>query len=215
VSAAEVLTPVEWEWPEQPELSFDPDRHEYRWKGQLIPSCTGILRSAGLVNFDGVHPKTLQDKADLGQVVHEATALWEVDNLDDSQLTEYERGYFQAYVNFFEQRKPIWLWRERPASAELHGMRYGFTADRVGWLDGELTVAEIKCTCKVEKSHGPQLAAQAAGIPLPKSVFYPNGIQRWEIHLAPDATYKPVPFTKPTDLSAFKWALALEYWKRS
>ena len=49
-------------------LTFDAEKHEYRWNGQLVPGVTSILEP--LTDFSFVPPDVLRAAQDFGTAVH-------------------------------------------------------------------------------------------------------------------------------------------------
>lgn len=82
------------------DLTFEPERHEYRWKGQLVPGVTSILQDAKLIDYSGI-PRRILDKASArGTYVHKMLELYDLGTLDEEQLPAEYRGYLDAYRDF-------------------------------------------------------------------------------------------------------------------
>jgi hypothetical protein len=60
-------------------FTFDPIEHVYRFKGEKVPSVTGII--SDLSDFSGIPPWILQNKANLGTEFHRIIKLHWLDNL--------------------------------------------------------------------------------------------------------------------------------------
>ena len=85
---------------------FDPEKHEYRLGGNVIPSVTQVIKSCGLIRFDDVPTETLIHKAKIGKAVHLACEYYDKKELDS--VPESYSGYVEAYKSFIAQFMPIW-----------------------------------------------------------------------------------------------------------
>lgn len=124
-------------------LTFNPENHEYRLDGVVIPSVTQILKSAGLSNFDGVSQELLERNARFGTAVHKAIELKCQGNLDESTVDEALIPYINAFELFMDTYgfKP-----ERHEVCDYHpNYRFGYTIDAIGTTaDGKKAVVDIK-----------------------------------------------------------------------
>lgn len=126
-----------------PELKFNPENHEYRLDGVVIPSVTQILKSAGLSSFDGVPQELLERNARFGTAVHKAVELTCQGNLDNSTVDPVLVPYLEAWELFAE------CYGFKSEKQEVVGYhptyRYGYTIDAIGTLpDGKKALVDIK-----------------------------------------------------------------------
>lgn len=79
-----------------PELEFDQDSHTYRFRDQVLPSVTGILKEEGFINTDWF--------TDYGRIrgtfVHKARHLDDLDELDESTVDDTLMPYLSAWRKF-------------------------------------------------------------------------------------------------------------------
>jgi hypothetical protein len=211
-------------------FSFDPATHSYAVAGfGVVPSVTQVLQSVKIgPDFEPTHHRcpncgthlvkttvdaeTLKRKCDLGLLVHEAcVVLDEGDDLDWDRLGPAE-PYVRGYRKFIIDTRFRATMLEYQTVACLNGMYYGMKLDREGLLNGQPHVVEIKTPEKAEPSWGVQLAAYALGLPRP--VLPPFRYQRLVVNLRPNGTYRLISYDDPGDEEVFKYALAMNYWKR-
>lgn len=121
-----------------PELTFNPERHEYRIDGVVVPSVTQILTEAGLI--DG---QFYTEESQLrGRTVHIITALDDQGMLNESLVpTEYQ-GYLNAWRLFKADTKcEILSIEERVCNLTL---RYAGTTDRRIRWSGPEHIVDLK-----------------------------------------------------------------------
>lgn len=114
------------------------DDHEYFVDGVRKPGVSEILEDVGLID------KTwYNDHACLrGTYVHKAVEIYHTSILDFSSLDDEIKPYFRAYVQFVQKTRFKPLLVERM----YHEPTYDYcgTPDLVGYVNGELTVIDIK-----------------------------------------------------------------------
>src|SRR5690606_20318453 len=80
------------------DLIFEPDNHEYRHRGVVVPSVTQILGS--LVDMSAIPQDKLEYARARGQAVHLACELYDQDDLDMASLDEVIVPYLEAWIKF-------------------------------------------------------------------------------------------------------------------
>lgn len=138
-------------------LTFDPDRHEYRFAGQVVPSVTQIL--APLTDLSLVDEDVLRRAKLFGTAVHLACELHDRGTLNESALDPNLRPYLQAWRSFCADHGA--LWQHVEARVYHPTLRYAGTLDRQGQVDGFPSIVDIKSGSSLYPSVGPQLAAYA------------------------------------------------------
>lgn len=225
-----------------PELSeikfeFDNEAHRYSERGEILPHCTGMLETLGIIDYFGTPSITLERKALLGSLVHEATQYMDLDGLStdlsigmvyDSALEQCDHygitkvdmhPYVVAYDRFRLESGFVPRLVEHRMIAEVSGMRYGMQVDREGLLAKLPTIIDLKCTHQREKSWPVQLAGYALGLPRGEN------IPRWErvaLWLRPDSTYQICPggrdrsdrILERRDEEVFLAALRCAWWRK-
>lgn len=82
-------------------FTFDEDKHIYRYKGEIVPSVTGIIKE--LSDFSGIPPWILENKSKLGTEFHRIIKLhW----LDDLIYSSIDQRLVPAFDTFLEWSAP-------------------------------------------------------------------------------------------------------------
>lgn len=193
-------------------LAFDADTHRYTFQGKPYPSVTRVLNL--LDTFSKVDPELLDFAAARGRAIHEATALDDLNDLDDASLDPQIAPYMEAWRKFkAESGYSPWA-IELPV---VHGrFEYAGTLDRVAEINGKMAILDLKSGL-IPITAGPQLAAyreaydwlvSAALVPRPPEM--PK--LRFVVQLRPDGSYRLEKFTSPEDFGVFRNALELRRW---
>jgi hypothetical protein len=183
-------------------LTFDEASHTYRFGGHVVPGVTSIL--APLTDFSKVPPAVLEAASQFGKAVHLACELDDELLLDEDQLDPALAPYLAAWRKFCEEHRVEWYEIELPVYHPT--MRYAGTPDRIGMVDGQPSVVDIKTTAALYPSVGPQLAAYAEAKNLgPRA-------KRIAVQLKADGTYVAKTYTDPTDWPVFCSLLTLRNW---
>lgn len=132
-------------------LRFDEGTHVYTYKGVQIPNVSAIIRP--LMNFNGVDPAVLQQAAERGTRVHEATLALD---FGEHEVDADIAGYVNAYAAFKrDYRVKDWTCYEKA----LTDGTYAGTLDRLGKISGRWVVLDIKSGQFNRLQHFAQLAA--------------------------------------------------------
>lgn len=182
-------------------LTFDEAAHEYRFKGVVVPSVTQILQQ--VTDFSGIPASILERKRQLGVAVHLACELYDENDLDEDSLSDDVRSYFNGWVKFRNEHKPIIEMSEQRVYNALH--RYAGTLDRVLTIDGARGVYDIKTSATLGDAVGLQLAAYDMALGKDK-------LKRFAVQLKPDGTYKLQEYKKPDDYAVFTALLTVHNW---
>ena len=186
-------------------LTFDPDKHEYRWNNVIVPSVTQIL--SPMLDFSMVNPEVLKRAQELGTAVHRATELYDKDDLDIDSLSDELKPYLSGWIRFKNECS------FEPATIEsrlfhpLHG--YSGTSDRTGLVRGRMAVLDIKKMA----TPGPVIGMQLSAYQALHSLDGPKILDRYALGLRPDGTYRMVPYKDPLDFPAFLSLLTLRNWR--
>ena len=124
---------------------FDEDNHQYTVNGKKVPSVSRILRPLTDIIYGPIDPEVLRQAADFGTAVHACTELFDLDELDESSVTDAWRPYLDAYVLWKEKTKPEILHIED----RLGCAKYSGTLDRICRIDGELWIIDLKTTAQI------------------------------------------------------------------
>jgi hypothetical protein len=151
------------------------DARFYYAEGSFFPSVTTILEAYPKdaayfkwIKEVGTDADTIRDEAGRrGSVVHDLTERYdngeEVSLLNingNLQFKMSEWSMFERYVDFVTRFKPDYIMNEQNFVSPALG--YAGTIDRLAWLDGKLTLIDIKTSNNIHDSYWLQLAAYAA-----------------------------------------------------
>lgn len=177
-------------------LEFDEVKHEYRLDGQLLPSVTQIIR---FLNYDTAENAKawLRDAAGIrGSKIHAYCEDIDYGALPD-RIDWDCIGYVDAYKAFLRDYRPEWLYVEQKLGSLALG--YAGTIDRIGLIDGVVTIVDLKTGSKVNKA---TLTAQLIGY---QELCLDNGLihrlpNLLGLQLKKDGTYKLIPCERDYDL---------------
>lgn len=206
------------------DITFNEEKHEYRHKGKLVPSCTQIIAGVGLIDYGFIKKQVLEEKSALGDAVHLVTRMMDegdldVADLDDPDLTDPRvSDRVKGWVEFVNDWGFDSYAIERRCVVSVHGMLFGMTPDRLG--EGNFgqggakqnALIDIKNTAEISAHHGVQLA----GYCLPFKDDNPAP-KRYVVQLLPEAVngkrYKLHEFNDRNDERIFTCSLAITHWK--
>lgn len=190
-------------------LSFNPEIHEYRWEGAVVPHVTRII--APLTNYDKIPQDVLERARQQGQAVHKMVEADLNGTLLD--LPEWMFGHFDAW-NRFKEESGFECWA---SEQYVYSRRLGFA--------GTLDLAGIphklkKCrpsVIDVKRSFyaGPAIGLQTVGYQEPWNETHPEARleKRFALRLDADGKYRLEPFEDPDDRGAFIACLQQLRWK--
>lgn len=162
-------------------LIFFDEGHRYMLDGEQIPSVSEIIRFISREIYANVTQYNLDHAADRGTRVHKACEL--LDKYGTVQIDDDIEGYVEAYVKFRKEHNVTWDSIECACFSPEKD--YAGTLDRIGMLDGELVILDIKTSCVVQK-----MLAEAQ-LNLYRRMVVGKDIKRLVIlHLKADGTYK-------------------------
>lgn len=189
-------------------FTFDEAAHLYRdGEGLVVPSVTQALKATGWINFDHVLPSVLEHKRRLGTLVHKAAELLDQGHdPGDYEIPVAVIDYLRGYINFKYDCGFTPMLVEERQLGEIHGMVYGMQPDRMGELNGELHMLELKCGAASHPAWGVQLAAYCTG-----KLGRNTKVKRAALQLGPQFPrgYKLHPYEDPSDYQLWQCSLAL------
>jgi hypothetical protein len=171
------------------EFTFDADRHLYLVQGRPVPSVTQVLHAAGLgADYSLVPTEVLERKHMIGSFVHQATQYLDEGSLDLASVDPELEPYLAAYQRFLRESgfQPQLI--EHRVVGSIGGMLCGGTVDRVGAMNGQLWIIDLKCVDRLY----PGFAVQTAGyeLLLPKPIVPPFKYTRAVLQLRPNGSYQ-------------------------
>lgn len=189
------------------DLYFDEARHEYTYKGALVPGVTSVIDNI-LSQFDGVPEHQLKAARERGTAVHRACALYDLDDLVMDSLDPRIVPYLEAWILFRKERGFHPTAIEERVFHPRH--MYAGTLDRIGLIGGAVSIVDIK-TGTQSLTAGLQSAAYLEA----RNYRRPDKVRgRVIVHLQPDGKYALRKQTDPSDFSVFLSALHLYTWSK-
>jgi len=135
-------------------LAFDEATHTYSLDGKVVPSVTQILNIAN--DFGFVNKDVLDRASKFGTAVHKMTELYDACDLNEATLDIALLPYLDAWKMFLSNTN----FRVISSEARVYSKHgYAGTFDRLGYLNGRLTLLDIKTSTTVARSTSLQLAA--------------------------------------------------------
>lgn len=174
--------------PDFPELKFRDEDHTYTLNGLEIPSVTTLMKPLSAEAYKTVDPDTLNKAARRGTAVHNALENYAKFGIED--IDPDLRGYFDAFLNWWELRKPEPIATEHRLYHKI--MRYAGTADLICLIDGKVTLVDYKTSSQVNTK---MCAVQLEGY---DRALESHGIEienRLILHLSKNG-YQEVPFQR-------------------
>lgn len=161
-------------------MEFNPEKHEYRVNGVVVPSVSEIIKEVLLLNVQFSGDTT---KMDIGTKAHLTTQYYDNDELDESDLHPTLQNYLQAWKSFKKDFNPKF---ELIETMFYHKrFRYAGTIDRYAVVNGSRLILDIK-TGREYVWHPIQLEGY-------KFLLEDNGyeVDRTAcVYLTPEGTYK-------------------------
>ena len=191
------------------------DDHRYIVNGQEVPGVTSIIKAAGLnPDWSMVRPGVLEQKADLGSKVHEATELFDLGILNMETLDPLLAPYIEGWKAF---KDDVGFEAVEPPELKVYSSTYNYagTLDRFGMCQKKLTLLDIKTQSVVYlKSVGPQTAGYEQGLREWAAISKSKKIERAVVKLMPNGKYKFIKCDNPNDLNIFLYGVQLYWWNQ-
>jgi len=140
-------------------LSFDEDEHKYSLlfdptREIVIPSVTQLLKFGGIINYDFISPMY----ARIGTEIHDMTEAIDRGDYPRELAEGRVQASMLAYESFLSDYDVVWDQTEEIIFSE--DRFYAGTMDRLGTIDGQRVILDIKSGAKV-RWHVLQLVAYA------------------------------------------------------
>lgn len=186
-------------------LTFDPELHEYRFAGQVVPHVSDF--SDRLKDLGWATPEQIAAAGERGTDVHYATVLNDLNDLVEGSVTDEVRPFLNAYRKFMREVKPEWYEIEKPVYHPT--FKYAGTLDRAGLVLGKFGIVDLKTGIQTPVTGlqlgGYELAWNAGG-------YGPTVQTRIGLYLRKDGTYKMVPYDDPSHVRGFIALVTLNQW---
>jgi hypothetical protein len=188
-------------------LTFFAADHTYELDGARVPSVTGVLHRAGLIDFSHVPPSILATALERGRVVHQAIHFWNERDLD---VADFDRAfpecapYLHGWITFTEQRRFVPVLNECRVASRRH--RVAGTLDCLGLLDGSAVLLDFQTAAyhalAVEWAEEDDALARFLGT-------HPV-VRRFAVQLRKDATFRVEAYADPRDFRDFLTLVAAQ-----
>lgn len=166
-----------------PGLTRD-EEHVYRLNGRVI---TGVTRVVDMLrDLSGVPRNVLENKREIGELVHRATELDAQEQLDHESIDPDIRPYMEGWWRFIAEVKPRWLSHEEYVYHTAYD--YAGQLDHRVEINGEEGVLDKK-TSAPSLCDAVQLSAYAQA-KYHSSPAIANTQRLWILQLLPDGTYR-------------------------
>lgn len=165
-----------------PELEFEDSTHTYTLFGEVIPCVSDIMGPLSAEKYKRISERTLNNAAEKGTAVHNS-----IENYIKFEIVDIppeHRGYFDAFLDWWKTYHPEVVGSEIKIYHKL--LRYGGTIDILVYIDGVLTLVDIKTTSELsDMTCGVQLegysqALKSHGIHVERKII---------LHLKKDGKY--------------------------
>lgn len=169
-------------------LEYEDETHAYTLNGRRIPSVTEIVSLITDRKYADTNPALLEQAKCRGTAVHELCEA--IDCGVEPEALEIEPelvGYVNAYLAFLRDYRPQWDYIEKV----VYTPDYAGRVDRIGRIDGDAYVVEIKTTSSMDRLSKLALYFQldfyvaAVALLLP----YASTIKTMGVQLKKDGTY--------------------------
>lgn len=189
-------------------VNFQEDGHIYRdIDGNVIPSVSEILESAGASDFSCVHPEVMKRAQDFGKAFHSAAHL-----LEKGTLKSYDSAlepWIAKLKQWIGMADPNWLKMETPMGSDP--WRFAGTPDRFGdFVNKENAVLDYK-TGAYSPAHAIQTAAYQILIEENLKIKVKH---RFTLYIS-DEKFNIVEHKDKNDKSIFLSMLQIYNWKKS
>lgn len=194
-------------------LTFDAEKHEYRWDGVRVPNVTSII--APLTDYSRIPLDVLERAKSEGRAIHKMIELAVKGILDDEDLPEWLRGRHRAWLRFLAESgfEPI------VSEHQMYHPQLGYagTCDLVGLMRN---LKKVKGCAMVDVKRslygGPAIGLQTGAYTKvwndtePKDMRVTN---RFALVLNDNSTYKLPEFDDASDVGVFLGQLAINRWR--
>ena len=165
-------------------LLFFDTGHKYTLDGEELPSVSEVTRFISREVYGDIGQYNLDRAAERGTAVHKATEI--LDKYGTVEISTDIEPYIKAYIMFRKEHDCKWELIE--AARYDPDRRYAGTLDRLGTVDGELAIVDIKTTATISPAHK---KIYTAALNLYRRMFPERGIKNLLIvQLRKDGTYK-------------------------
>lgn len=193
-------------------LTFNAERHEYRFKDVVVPSVTQIL--APLYDFSAIAPGVLEHARQRGVAVHRAVQLDINDDLDEASVAPEIAGYLKAWRDFRRANGVTAADFGEPEKPLYHPtLGFAGTPDIPMFVDGGWGVVDVKTAAALHPAWALQTAAYRELINANTFKGQHPVEDRYTLRLFDNGTFRLDAYTNRNDWSVFLAMLAVHRWR--
>jgi hypothetical protein len=134
----------------QPELQFEPLTHTYTVADQTVPSVSQILKAGGGgADYSAVPEDVLKRAAAIGISVHKCVEDFYTTGIHPSSDDASVEAYLPGLLDFIDDG--IFAWKYSELLLYHPVIWYAGTVDLIGYIDGELSIVDVKTTNKIHR----------------------------------------------------------------
>ena len=129
-------------------LTYNDEDHSYQLDGRPVPSVTEIVGLITARKYAETNAALLAQAQRRGTAVHELCEMIDCGvEPEDLDITPELVGYVNAYLAFLRDYRPGWEYIEKP----VYCLDYAGRIDRVGTIDGQTAIVDIKTTASMDR----------------------------------------------------------------
>ena len=195
-------------------LTFDAENHEYKFNGLKIPSVTQILEDIFPIS-EFISKELLEEKANLGGMVHSTTEFFDKGILEESSLHPVLKNYLNQWVKFrkdYNIQFDLNGINEQIEVMQYHSVyKFAGRIDRIALMNKKYCIIDIKIG-SIQKTHELQTAAYS--LLVNQLLERKHQIKkRFAVYLS-ETDYKVVPHLNNNDENIFLSCLNIYNYKR-
>lgn len=132
-------------------IEFNELEHRYWIGGNEVPSVTQVIRYLSIDQATGADPAMRNAAAERGTRIHSACCDYDYDH--ECEVDGDITGWVEGYAKFLRDYQiDDWVAQEKIVGGEIAGYMMAGTIDRVGVIDGDLMVVDIKTGSKIHEA---------------------------------------------------------------
>lgn len=129
-------------------LDFNEENHAYTLDGRPVPSVTEIVGLITARKYADTNAAMMAQAQRRGTEVHELCEMLDCGvEPEELDIAPELVGYINAYLAFLRDYRPEWEYIEKP----VYCLDYAGRIDRVGTIDGQAAIVDIKTTASMDR----------------------------------------------------------------
>ena len=129
-------------------LTYNDEDHSYQLDGRPVPSVTEIVGLITARKYADTNAAMMAQAQRRGTEVHELCEAIDYGvEPEELDISPELVGYVNAYLTFLRDYRPEWEYVEKP----VYEMDYAGRVDRIGTIDGQTAIVDIKTTANMDR----------------------------------------------------------------